>query len=60
MGRSDQQEQRKTLAEKSEALDEEELEHLRQRVRVLERKSETQKASIETDVVECTSCHCVS
>lgn len=62
---SDQQEQRMTLAEKSEALDEEELEeeeleHLRQRVRVLERKSETQKASIETDVVECTSCHCVS
>ena len=59
MGHAKQQKQRRTLAGKSEALDKEELEHLRQRVRVLEGKLETQKTSIETDLAECGSCHCV-
>lgn len=43
--------QKKELAEKIEALDKEELEHLRKRAMVLERRLGRQKRSIETDVV---------
>lgn len=43
------QKKEKELAEKVETLDKEELEHLRQRAMVLERKLKTQNASIETE-----------
>ena len=46
---SNLQNQRKKLAEKFEALDKEELQHLKERAMVLETKLETQKASFETE-----------
>ena len=46
-GEPELQQRKKKLEEKNEALDKEELEHLRQRARVLEGKLESRKASVE-------------